>query len=91
MDDDPAGAGGPARRGSPAPEAGEVYLEFGVIGAQMKVTAIDASTGVEVVVFGPTSVSRDELSRLAIRKLQRRLAGPESPPRPRPRDNSRLV
>ena len=54
-------------------QAGEIYIEFVQIGRQMKVIAIDAASGVEVSVFGPVSVSQQELQRLAVRKLQRRL------------------
>ncbi len=53
--------------------SGEIYLEFQQIGRQMKVIAICAVTGVEVSVFGPASVARSDLQRLAVRKLQRRL------------------
>ena len=56
-----------------APSSGEVYLEFQVVGRQVKVTAIDAATGVEVVVIGPNTASQEDLKRLAVRKLQRRL------------------
>lgn len=52
---------------------GEIFLEFVVVGRQMKVTAVDAETGVEVVVFGPVSTPRRNLEGLAVRKLQRRL------------------
>ena len=55
------------------PKAGEVYIEFFRIGQQMKAVAVDASTGVEVTVFGPASVSQLELQNLAVRKLKRRL------------------
>ncbi len=52
---------------------GEIYLEFRPIGQQVKVTAIDAETGLEVSVFGPASAAQEDLKRLAVRKLQRRL------------------
>ncbi len=55
------------------PQNGEIYLEFRQVARQMKCVAIDAATGVEVSVFGPASVSRREMERLAVRKLQRRL------------------
>ncbi len=55
--------------GAPA----EAYLEFTTIGRQVRVSAIDARTGVEVVVFGPATTSRADFERLAMRKLQRRL------------------
>lgn len=53
--------------------AGSIYLEFYPVGNQVKVAAIDSSTGVEVSVFGPASASQEDLKQLAIRKLQRRL------------------
>ena len=56
-----------------APKAGEIYIEFFTIGAQTKAVAVDAATGVEVTVFGPNAVSRQELQNLAVRKLKRRL------------------
>ncbi len=55
------------------PQAGEIYLEFRPVGQQVKVTAIDAATGIEVSVFGPASTFQEDLKRLAVRKLQRRL------------------
>ncbi|MCK7611904.1 DUF6898 family protein [Roseibium sediminicola] len=55
------------------PRPGEVYLEFRPVGQQVKVSAIDAATGIEVSVFGPTSASQEDLKRIAVRKLQRRI------------------
>lgn len=57
------------------PRPGEVYIEFTRLGAQLRAVAVDAATGVEVTVFGPASVARNELAKLAVRKLERRLAG----------------
>jgi hypothetical protein len=65
---------GIAPRDVPAPVAGEVYLEYFPIGKLLRAVAIDAATGVEVTVFGPSSVSREDLGRIAARKLARRLA-----------------
>jgi hypothetical protein len=70
---DRAGPDRPARRDA-SPEKGEIYLEYRVIGAQMRVDAIDAATGVEVTVFGPKTLSEKELGGLAVRKLKHRLA-----------------
>ncbi|NRG18407.1 serine hydroxymethyltransferase [Rhizobiales bacterium] len=56
-----------------AGKPGEVFLEFAQIGRQMKVTAVDAQSGVEVVVFGPVSTPRKSLQDLAVRKLKRRM------------------
>ncbi|EFO30365.1 conserved hypothetical protein [Roseibium sp. TrichSKD4] len=59
-----------SRRSGPT---GSVYLEYYPVGQQIKVSAIDAATGVEVSVFGPKSASQEDLKQLAIRKLTRRL------------------
>lgn len=56
------------------PRPGEIYLEFRPVGKQVQVTAIDAATGIEVSTFGPTSASQEDLKRVAVRKLQRRVA-----------------
>jgi hypothetical protein len=53
---------------------GDVYLEFVAVGSSMKVMAIHAATGTEVVVIGPVSAARSDLERLAVQKLKRRLA-----------------
>lgn len=55
------------------PRPGEIYLEFHPIGQQVKVTAIDAATGIEVSTFGPASAAQTDLRRIAVRKLQRRI------------------
>ena len=52
----------------------EIYLEFQVIGSSQKVSAIDAVTGTEVSVTGPANATRDHISKIAIQKLQRKLA-----------------
>jgi hypothetical protein len=52
----------------------EVYFEFRAIGAAMRVAAIDAASGVEVVVMGPASASQADLQKLALAKLKARLA-----------------
>ena len=53
---------------------GEVYFEFTAIGSVVKVAAIDAATGVEVVVMGPATAAQVDLERLALAKLKLRLA-----------------
>lgn len=63
-------------------QGGEIYLEFTQIGRHFKCAAIDAASGVEVSVFGPTSVNQKDLERLAIRKLQRRLSNESEAPVP---------
>lgn len=59
------------RRGT----SGKEYLvEFMVQGAYVRVCAIDPDTGTEAVAVGAASASKDELSRLAVRKLEYVLA-----------------
>jgi hypothetical protein len=59
----------------PASDGGgrEVYFEFTAIGRTVKVSAIDAATGLEVSVIGPASASQADLERLALQKLNARL------------------
>jgi hypothetical protein len=52
----------------------EVYFEFTTIGRTVKVSAIDAATGLEVSVVGPTTASQAQLQSLALQKLKARLA-----------------
>ncbi len=62
------------RRADSRPRAGEVYIEFTQIGKSVRVVAVDATTGIEVTVVGPTSASQADLERLAVAKLKRRLS-----------------
>lgn len=55
------------------PRRGDIYLEFFALGGQVKVSAIDAATGIEVSIFGPLDTTRDELERIVIAKLRRRI------------------
>jgi hypothetical protein len=50
-----------------------VYIEFVPIGKQVKVSAIDPVTGVEVSIMGPTDAREEDLERIAIQKLRYRL------------------
>ena len=52
----------------------EIYFEFTVIGSTVRGAAIDAVTGLEVVVIGPASAARSHLQRLAAAKLKVHLA-----------------
>lgn len=56
------------------PRPGDVYFEFQKVGNAVKVAAVDAATGLEVVVMGPLSASQSELQRVALAKLNRQLA-----------------
>lgn len=49
---------------------GEAIIEFRRIGAALQVIAIDPVTGTEVSMVGDPRLSQQELSRLAVRKLQ---------------------
>ena len=51
----------------------EVYFEFRQIGGQMRVAAIDAKTGIEVIVIAPVTASQIQMQNLALAKLKRRL------------------
>ena len=53
---------------------GEVYFEFVPVGGVVKVSAIDAETGIEIAIMGPANASRGDLERLALQKLKARLA-----------------
>jgi hypothetical protein len=55
------------------PKPGEVYFEFTAIGRSVKVSAIDAATGTEVSVMGPSTASQTDLERLALQKLLAKL------------------
>jgi hypothetical protein len=53
--------------------SGGVYFEFTQIGGQMRVAAIDAKTGIEVIVIAPVTASQIQMQDLALAKLRRRL------------------
>lgn len=55
-------------------QPGEVYFEFIVIGTTVRVSALDGITGLEVTVIGPAGAAKADLERLALAKLQRRIA-----------------
>ena len=55
-----------------------MLFEFTAIGTVMKVAAIDAQTGIEVTVMGPSHASRADLQKLALGKLRNRLAKSEN-------------
>jgi hypothetical protein len=52
----------------------EIYFEFTVVGAAVKVSAIDSVSGIEVSVMGPATAARADLEQLALAKLKARLA-----------------
>ena len=52
----------------------EVLFEFTQVGQMMRVAAIDVATDTEVIVITPVNAHRGHMQRLALAKLQRRLA-----------------
>lgn len=61
-----------AERSSATP--GEVLFEFITRGNATRCAAIDAATGVEVVVVGPPTAIDTQLKAAALRKLRAKLA-----------------
>ncbi len=51
----------------------EIYFEFTQIGHTIKVTAIDAKTGIEASIIGSGAYEQSYLEQLALRKLQKRI------------------
>jgi hypothetical protein len=76
----------PGRGGLPGRE---IIFEYQGLADSVRLAAIDAATGTEVIVFGPARTARHDLERVALRKLARRLGlnadGTEKTPRPRGR------
>lgn len=59
---------------------GEVYFEFVQVGQQMRVAAIDAATGTEVIVITPVSANKLQMQQIALAKLRRKLGeAPRAP------------
>lgn len=54
-------------------QARKVYFEFVPVGPQIKVSAIDSLTKVEVSIIAPKATMRRDMERVALRKLQRAL------------------
>ena len=61
---------------------GEVFYEFVQVGQQMRVSAIDADTNVEVVVVAPVAATRHQMQAIALAKLRKRLAELAAEPPP---------
>lgn len=58
----------------------EVYFEFVQVGQQMRVAAIDAGTGMEVIVITPASANKYQMQQIALAKLRRKLGeAPRAP------------
>ena len=52
---------------------GEVFFEFTQIAGQMRVAAIDAKSGIEVIVIAPVTATQIQMQNIALAKLKRRL------------------
>lgn len=52
---------------------GQVLFEFKQVGGQMRVAAIHADSGVEVIVVAPTTATQTQMQQLAYAKLKRRM------------------
>lgn len=52
------------------PQSQPYIIEFYQVGKQTKVSAIDPVTGKEVSIVGDSKTSEEELSRVAVRKLE---------------------
>ena len=50
---------------------GEIIFEFHAVGQAVKVSAVDADSGLEVSIVGPRTASQRELEATAAAKLRR--------------------
>lgn len=64
----------------------EIIFEVTRVGDVQRVAAVDVATGVEVVIQAPASAATADVRTLALKKLERALAGvdAEEPPPQRP-------
>lgn len=51
----------------------EVLFEFRPAGNQVRVAAIDATTGIEVIIIAPVTSSQEQMKSIALAKLRRRM------------------
>ena len=58
----------------------EVYFEFVQVGQQMRVAAIDAATGIEVILIMPIAATKHQMQQMGLAKLRKRLGAPAIPP-----------
>lgn len=59
-------------------DRGQYLVEFIQVGVSVKVSAVDPVSGREVSIIGPASASRDQLTRVAVNKLEYVLAKQKS-------------
>jgi len=50
--------------------AGDIYVEFNILGNSIKATAIDPATGVEASVIGPANAPQAAMAQAARKKLE---------------------
>ena len=55
---------------------GEVYFEMVQVGQQMRVAAIDAATGIEVIVITPVAATKLQMQQMALAKLRKKMGAP---------------
>lgn len=60
--------------GAATARPGDIYVEFQQIGNAVRVAAVDAVTGDEVVIMGPKTAPQRELERVAVQKLRAQMA-----------------
>ena len=60
----------------------EVIFEITRVGDVQRIAAVDAATGVEVVVQAPATAALADVRALALKKLERALAEEKPPKRP---------
>ena len=61
-------------------KSGEVLFEFRQLGAQMRISAIDAATNTEVVVIAPATATPLQMQSLALAKLKAKLSEGQGTP-----------
>lgn len=52
---------------------GEVLFEFTQIGVQMRVAAVHAQSGTEVIIIAPLKATQQQMQQLGLAKLRRRM------------------
>ena len=50
--------------------AGDIYVEFVILGNSLKATAIDPQSGLEATVIGPANAPQSTMAQAARRKLE---------------------
>ncbi|MEN6543241.1 hypothetical protein [Parvibaculum sp.] len=67
-------SGRPSTPGVQPGDPREVIFEHTLLGASVRVTAVDCATGAEASVIGPVSAAQRDLERLALGKLKQRIS-----------------